>query len=110
MKAIIINGRGNASILDTKIPELREGHILVKTTAVAVNPSDWKHVDFMWVGNPTGTRPGLDYAGTVIDVAPDLELKDRLRPGDRVFGICNGSYVVHHWNTVRRHLADMPEI
>ncbi|KAJ4419138.1 putative secondary metabolism biosynthetic enzyme [Gnomoniopsis sp. IMI 355080] len=98
MKAIIIRGRGDAAITVAKIPEIRdrEGYILVKTSAVAVNPSDWKHIDFMWVGDPTGTRPGLDYAGTVVEVGVGVEPKDRLKPGDRVFGICNGSYVIIH--------------
>lgn len=91
MKAIRIEGRGSAAIIDSPPPKLREGLILVKTTAVAVNPSDWKHIDFMWVGDPTGTRPGLDYAGIILDIGPGVE-KD-LRIGDRVCGICNGSCV-----------------
>lgn len=90
MKAIMIQGRGHAAIVDSPPPKLREGLILVKTTAVAVNPSDWKHIDFMWVGDPTGTRPGLDYAGMILDIGPGVG-KD-LKIGDRVCGICNGSY------------------
>lgn len=91
MKALIIEGRGKATIIDSPPPKLRDGLILVKTTAVAVNPSDWKHIDFMWVGDPTGTRPGLDYAGVILEIGPGVE-KD-LKVGDRVCGICNGSCV-----------------
>lgn len=90
MKAIMIQGRGHAAIVDSPPPKLREGLILVKTTAVAVNPSDWKHIDFMWVGDPTGTRPGLDYAGMILDIGPGVD-KD-LKIGHRICGICNGSY------------------
>ncbi|TLD18130.1 hypothetical protein PspLS_10423 [Pyricularia sp. CBS 133598] len=89
MEAIIIKGRGEALIHTTSLPKLREGYILVKVTAVAVNPSDWKHIDFMWVGDPTGARPGLEYAGVVIDIGPGVE-KDFAK-GDRVCGPLNGS-------------------
>lgn len=91
MKAMIIESRGKAAIIDSPLPKLRDGLILVKTTAVAVNPSDWKHIDFMWVGNPTGTRPGLDYAGVILEIGPGVD--KNLKVGDRVCGICNGSYV-----------------
>ncbi|KAL0932750.1 TOXD [Colletotrichum truncatum] len=91
MKAIIIRGRGQAEITSSSLPKLKDGYLLIKTTAVAINPSDWKHIDFMWVGNPTGTRPGLDYAGVVVEVGPGVD-KD-FKPGDRVFGIVNGSNV-----------------
>ncbi|KZL81166.1 zinc-binding oxidoreductase [Colletotrichum incanum] len=99
MKAIVIEGRGHAVIQrNAPEPSLRSGgYILVKTLAVAVNPSDWKHVDFVLVGNPTGTRLGLDYAGVVMEVGEDVPTTadngDRLRPGDRVFGICHGANV-----------------
>lgn len=89
MQCIIIRGRGQAEITTSALPTLRDGYILVKTTAVAINPSDWKHIDFMWVGNPTGTRPGLEYAGVVVDVGSGVD-KD-FKVGDRVFGIVNGS-------------------
>lgn len=89
MKAVIIEGRGKAAIATSPIPKLRDGYILVKTTAVAINPSDWKHIDFMWVGNPTGTRPGLEYSGVVLEVGNGVD-KD-FKIGDRVFGIVNGS-------------------
>ncbi|CCF34701.1 TOXD [Colletotrichum higginsianum] len=91
MKAVIIQGRGQAAITTSALPKLRDGYILVKIAAVAINPSDWKHVDFMWVGDPTGTRPGLEYAGVVVDVGPGVD-KD-FKAGDRVFGIINGSNV-----------------
>ncbi|KAJ0168676.1 Lovastatin diketide synthase LovF [Colletotrichum tanaceti] len=91
MKAVIIQGRGQAAITTSALPKLRDGYLLVKVAAVAVNPSDWKHVDFMWVGDPTGTRPGLEYAGVVVDVGPGVD-KD-FKAGDRVFGIINGSNV-----------------
>lgn len=91
MKAIRIEARGCASIITAPLPKLesRDEYVLVRTTAVAVNPSDWKHVDFMLVGDPTGSRPGLDYAGVVVDVGKAVT--QNFKKGDRVFGIVNGS-------------------
>ncbi|KAF6792036.1 TOXD [Colletotrichum sojae] len=91
MKALIIRSRGLVEITTAPLPNLRDGYILVRTTAVAVNPSDWKHINYMWVGDPTGTRPGLDYAGVVVDVGPGVEKGFKI--GDRVCGVCHGSNV-----------------
>lgn len=94
MQALIIESRGRASLTRAPLPSLRDGgYILVKTAAVALNPSDWKHINHMLVGDPTGTRPGLDFAGTVVEVGHDVERNDVISAGDRVFGICHGANV-----------------
>ncbi|GKT88336.1 LOW QUALITY PROTEIN: zinc-binding oxidoreductase [Colletotrichum tofieldiae] len=89
MRAIHIEGRGKAVITENTIPKLRDGHILVRPRAVAVQPSDWKHVDYMLVGDPTGARMGFEYAGDVIDVGKHVS--QDFRKGDRVFGLCHAS-------------------
>lgn len=40
---------------------VRDDYILIKVEAVALNPTDWKHVTFA----PVGAKIGCDYAGTV---------------------------------------------
>jgi len=47
------------------VPELRADYLLVKTQAVAVNPHDWRVVDFM---GEVGCRLGCDYSGIVEEV------------------------------------------
>ncbi|GJC86482.1 protein TOXD [Colletotrichum liriopes] len=89
MRAIHIEGRGKAVITENTIPKLRDGHILVRPRAVAVQPSDWKHVDYMLVGDPTGARMGFEYAGNVIDIGKHVS--QDFRKGDRVFGLCHAS-------------------
>lgn len=89
MKAIHIESRSRAVILERPVPKLRDGHVLVRTRAVAVQPSDWKHVDFMWVGDPTGVRLGFEYAGDVVD--PGDKAAHGLERGDRVFGLCHAT-------------------
>jgi len=44
-KAIVIQAPGKAELVsDRPIPKLRDDYILVKTVAVALNPTDWKHI------------------------------------------------------------------
>jgi len=67
------------------IPELRPGYILVKTVAVALNPTDWTSLDA--VGQP-GTIVGCDYAGIVEQVGSGGS--NRFKKGDRIAGFAHG--------------------
>lgn len=71
---------------DHPIPSLRDDYILVKTVAVALNPTDWKHVDFL---APRGVTVGCDYAGIVEAVGP--KVKKAFSKGDRICGFVHGS-------------------
>jgi len=86
-KAIVIKSRGNAHLIsDAPIPKLRDDYILVKTIAVAINPTDWQHVD--GEGQP-GATVGCDYAGTVMEVGKNVT--KTFAQGDRVCGFIHGS-------------------
>jgi NADPH:quinone reductase-like Zn-dependent oxidoreductase len=89
MRAIHIKCRSQAVILDKPKPTVPDGHILVQPVAVAVQPSDWKHVDFMFVGDPTGVRLGFEYAGNVVDIGASTVCDFKI--GDRVFGLCHAT-------------------
>lgn len=81
---------GRAEIVDVPIPKLPEGdYILVKTTAVAINPTDWKHVEAADKAGCVGIWVGCDYAGVVEEVGPGVS-KD-FKKGDRICGPVNGS-------------------
>ncbi|KAG6988548.1 cytochrome P450 [Physcia stellaris] len=70
-KAIEIVSSGSARLTTSRaIPRLRDDYILVKTSAIALNPTDWKHIDFL--ATP-GALVGCDYSGTVLEVGPKLE-------------------------------------
>jgi NADPH:quinone reductase-like Zn-dependent oxidoreductase len=68
-KAIVILGPQNAQVVDCPIPDLCEGYLLVKTHAVAVNPHDWRVVDFR---GEAGSRLGCDYSGVVEEVGENV--------------------------------------
>lgn len=68
-RSIVIKAAGVAVIEDAPIPKLRDNYVIVKTKAVAINPTDWKHIDRL---APIGARVGCDYAGEVVEVGPNL--------------------------------------
>ncbi|KEF53530.1 uncharacterized protein A1O9_10505 [Exophiala aquamarina CBS 119918] len=65
MKAIVLDGEpGKASIVyDQPDPQIPPGYILVDVKAVALNPTDWKHIDF--ANTKEGALSGCDFAGVV---------------------------------------------
>ncbi|KAH8103529.1 GroES-like protein [Cristinia sonorae] len=65
MKAVITTAEKSIAVQEVPVPEISENEILVKTTAIAQNPADWKLVKYMTV---PGTIVGLDFAGVVVKV------------------------------------------
>ena len=88
--AVEISGPRDAQfVANRRRPQLRDDFILVRTVAVALNPTDWKHwkhVDFM--ATP-GALSGCDYAGVVVEVGSNV--KKWFDKGDRVCGMCHGA-------------------
>lgn len=55
IRAVINQEKGNAIVADVGIPKLRDDYLIIKVKAVALNPTDWKHVEFLAVkGNRIG--------------------------------------------------------
>ncbi|OJJ80216.1 zinc-binding alcohol dehydrogenase family protein [Aspergillus glaucus CBS 516.65] len=73
-----------------KGPQLPPDCVLVKIMAVALNPTDWKHIDFIAT---KGATVGCDYAGIVEEIGSAVDPAHGLQIGDRVAGFthgCNG--------------------
>src|SRR5688500_17635374 len=94
MKAIVYRTYGSPDILrleEVPRPEVRDGDVLVRVHAAAVNPLDWHLLRGQpYIVRPTsGWRtpkrniPGIDVAGVVEAVGRDVT---RLKPGDEVYG------------------------
>jgi NADPH:quinone reductase-like Zn-dependent oxidoreductase len=95
MKAIIHERYGHARLADIDRPS--GGSLLVRVRAASVNPYDWHS----FTGTPYFLRLqagllrprdrglGLDYAGVVESVGPDVT---GFAPGDEVFGTRDGSF------------------
>ena len=111
--AIVVQGPGRATLEDVPLPEVPDDYILVKTKAgifslcspsprissaagltrykVALNPTDWRHIDFVPC---TGATVGCDYSGIVEAVGP--RVKKAFKKGDRVAGFVHGSNAVRN--------------
>ncbi|KAH8754269.1 chaperonin 10-like protein [Hyaloscypha finlandica] len=89
--AVIVQKAGEAQVQETSIPKLRDDYILVKTKFVALNPTDWKHLDFL---TGKGVLLGCDYAGVVEEVGS--KVSKPFKKGDRISGFCHGGNVVNH--------------
>lgn len=86
-KALVITGPGTAAVVnDRPIPALRDDYLLIKTVSVALNPTDWKHIE--WFAVP-GLLTGCDYAGIVEAVGKNV--KKQFKKGDRVCGWAHGA-------------------
>lgn len=82
---LIREGAGNAVLRPIPVAQLRDDYILVKTIAIALNPTDWTTLDA--VGDD-GTIVGCDYAGIVEEVGKAVTKS--FKKGDRVAGFAHG--------------------
>lgn len=88
MKAITIMGNKAMVSSGVPLPKLRPTYLLAKIEAIALNPTDWKHISG---GNSAmGGISGCDFAGTVVAVGEGVARTD-LKPGDRIAGVTHGS-------------------
>jgi NADPH:quinone reductase-like Zn-dependent oxidoreductase len=94
MKAIVYRKYGSPDVLelqDVDRPVVKDGDVLVRVHAAALNPFDWHllrghpYIVRQSAGWRTPKRniPGIDVAGVVEAVGRNVTL---LRPGDEVFG------------------------
>jgi NADPH:quinone reductase-like Zn-dependent oxidoreductase len=89
IKAITIASPKNAETTTVPLPTLRDDYILVRTTAVGLNPTDWKSIDGLSGPNVAGCRVGCDYAGVVEEVGSGVTKP--FQKGDRICGVAHGA-------------------
>jgi NADPH:quinone reductase-like Zn-dependent oxidoreductase len=89
MRVLKAQGDGTAKLEEAPIPTLRPDYITVKTKAVGLNPTDWKHISFV----TSKCTIGCDYAGVVQEVGSAVTKS--WKKGDRIFGFAHGGNVVH---------------
>ncbi|KAK7178564.1 putative toxD-like zinc binding oxidoreductase [Paraphaeosphaeria sporulosa] len=78
-------GSKSAQWKEVPIPCISDNEILVKVRAVALNPTDFKHIDVI---SPPGSIVGCDYAGEVFKVGSIASKTWKI--GDRVAGAVHG--------------------
>ena len=91
MKAAYLEAPGAPDVIrygDLPRPEPKQGEVLVKVGAVAVNPIDtYIRSGTVAMPRPATYIPGCDLAGTVEVVGPGVQ---RFKPADRVWGSNQG--------------------
>jgi len=101
MKAIVIEKYGSPDVLQFKEverPTPNDNQVLLRVQAASANPLDWHLMRgepfiarLMGTGllKPKSSKVGADVAGRVEAVGKDVT---QFKPGDEVFGTCNGSF------------------
>jgi NADPH:quinone reductase-like Zn-dependent oxidoreductase len=100
VKAIVQERYGPPAALrlrEVEVPAVGDGDVRVIVRAAAVNPLDWHFVRgaplvarlALGLPGPKETHRGVDVAGRVEAVGRDVK---GLRPGDDVFGWCDGAF------------------
>lgn len=82
----LVAGNGGQYRLSTavEVPKLKPGTMLCKVRAVALNPADWKMIEFSATQDSIG---GNDFAGEVVRVGSGVK---RFKEGDRIIGMTFG--------------------
>ncbi|MDR3678331.1 MAG: NADP-dependent oxidoreductase [Flavipsychrobacter sp.] len=94
MKAVRIHGYGDSSVLvyeDAPLPQIGPDEVLIKITACAINPIDWKVRQGHGKERMPITFPfilGWDVSGTIAAIG---SLVSHYNPGDKVFTRPNSS-------------------
>ena len=82
---LIRRGTGNAVLESIAVPKLPDDYVLVRTIAIALNPTDWTTLE---APGDDGTLIGCDYAGTIEELGESM--RGRFKKGDRVAGFGHG--------------------
>ncbi|GIZ48975.1 hypothetical protein CKM354_001201800 [Cercospora kikuchii] len=91
MKAIKITEQNTAEIREVPLPKLRDDYMLVKVDAVALNPTDWKHIYKIGKG---GETVGVDLCGTIIEIGP--KVTKPWNKGSRIATFVHGGNASQH--------------
>jgi NADPH:quinone reductase-like Zn-dependent oxidoreductase len=116
MRAVVYRcygGPERARLEEVARPALADDRVLIKVRAAAVNPLDFHYLRgepyvmrmSSGVGAPANPRLGVDFAGVVEAVGPNVR---RFKAGDEVFGGVTGAFAEYVSMTESRALARKP--
>lgn len=86
MKAVVYQEVKVAKVVDRPVPKIRDDYILIKVHSIALNPTDWKHVEYGL--GVHGCIVGVDYSGIVEEVGSAVTKP--FKKGDRIAGWVSG--------------------
>ncbi|CAG7850167.1 Protein TOXD [Serendipita indica DSM 11827] len=111
-KALVVVEPGKVAVKEQPLPKYGDDELLVNVKAVALNPTDWKHIDNLL---KPGQSIGCDFAGDVAAVGSNAQSKG-FSVGDPVAGFIRGGFVVHdngafqgEYTHIPKYVAALPE-
>ena len=69
-RGIVKIAQGKAVLTEVPVPKLADDRILLRTIAVALNPTDYQTMDEAFKPGITRALLGCDVAGLVVEVGP----------------------------------------
>ena len=101
MKAIVIAENKDLLWQDVECPEMNDGDVLVEVHAAAVNRADLMQREGTYPPPPgCPDWPGLEIAGVIKEVTPEVEKSGKWKVGDKVCALLGGGgyaeYAVVH--------------
>jgi NADPH:quinone reductase-like Zn-dependent oxidoreductase len=93
-RGVIKTAQFHASLAEIPIPTLRPEYILVRTIAVALNPTDWQTVDESLKEGTPYALLGCDATGIVVEVGSKVTKEWKV--GDRIAGGAHGGLYHSH--------------
>ncbi|KDQ18861.1 hypothetical protein BOTBODRAFT_126684 [Botryobasidium botryosum FD-172 SS1] len=104
--ALVVVEQGKAAVREKALPKVSSDKILIKVKAVALNPTDWKHIDFVL---KPGASTGSDFAGDIVQIGADAEGKG-FRVGDAVAGFTRGGAIDPDNGAFQEYVTAYPEL
>jgi len=105
-RALTVIEQGKTAVREKDLPALNSASILIKVKAVALNPTDWKHVDFQL---KPGSSVGCDFAGDIVQIGTEAEGKG-FRVGDAVAGYIRGGALDPDNGAFQEYVTTLPEL
>ncbi len=97
---------GNLRLLTETLPPPGRGEVTVAVRAIGLNFADTFAIWGLYSATPKGDFvPGLEYAGEVVAVGPDVS---HLKEGDRVMGVTRFGAYASHLNIDARYVVPLP--
>lgn len=83
-RAVVVKSTGVAEVKEVPFPQPKDDCIIVKTKAIALNPTDWKSLTYA----PPDVIVGCDYSGVIEQVGKNVTRDYKV--GDKVAGFIGG--------------------
>jgi NADPH:quinone reductase-like Zn-dependent oxidoreductase len=105
-RGIVKIAQGRAHLTTIPVPNLPDDGVLVRTVAVALNPTDWQTLDEKPRPNFTYSLLGCDASGIVVEVGKNVT--KNFKKGDRIAGMGHGGKLLPFLKNISANLIINP--